>query len=120
MRARGWLVDNNVPRGVTQLLRQRGHMAVEVREVLGAAASDPVIAAYARRRHLRVVTHDAGFATRCLVDRLPCLWLRTRQRDDRARLEPVLDELVAAFDAGVSHAVLTRTGTVKFGPGDMT
>jgi len=79
-----------------------------------------VIAAYARRERLRVVTHDAGFAARCRADRLPCLWLRTRERHDRARLEPAFDEIVAAFDAGVSHLVLTRTGTVKFGLGDMT
>ena len=42
-----WLVDNNVPRGVTTLLLDLGYEAAEVREALADNAPDSEVAAYA-------------------------------------------------------------------------
>lgn len=81
-----FLVDNNVPRGVTRLLRDSGHDAIEVRAVLGEDAADDVVAAYARAQGLVVVTHDRGLARRALRLGVPHLWLRTREPQDRDRL----------------------------------
>lgn len=108
-----WLVDNNVPRSVTDLLRGRGDVALEVRSVLGANAEDTAIAAYARARGLRVVTHDTAFARVCKADGIPHLWLRTSEHEDRARLAARLGEINAAFARGVVRVALTRGGTVQ-------
>ena len=105
-----WLVDNNVPRSVTDLLRGRGDVALEVRSVLGADAEDSAIAAYALARGLRVVTHDAAFARACKADRIPHLWLRTSEHEDRSRLAARLGEINAAFARGVVRVALTRAG----------
>jgi predicted nuclease of predicted toxin-antitoxin system len=92
-----FLVDNNVPRSVTYLLRDRGHEATEVRAVLGQDAPDDAVAAYAAARGLIVVTHDRGLARRALRARLPHLWLRTREPKDRDRVAETVDEVAAAF-----------------------
>lgn len=104
----GWLVDNNVPRAVTILLRDRGQEAVEVRDVLGADASDPAIAALAVAQGHRVVTHDVDFARRCRASGLPHLWLRTREFEDHERLAAALPEVLEAFEAGALRVVITR------------
>ncbi len=108
-----WLVDNNVPRSVTDLLRGRGDVALEVRSVLGANAEDTAIAAYALVRELRVVTHDTAFARVCKADGIPHLWLRTSEHEDRAKLAARLGEINAAFARGVVRVALTRGGTVQ-------
>ncbi|MHB8460149.1 MAG: DUF5615 family PIN-like protein [Candidatus Limnocylindrales bacterium] len=76
------------PRQVTQLLRDLGHDAVEVRDVPAASAPDAAIAALARRSDRRVVTHDVRFARACRRDGIPDLWVRMPEattRDGSAR-----------------------------------
>lgn len=92
-----FLVDNNVPRSVTRLLRDAGHDAIEVRAVLGQDAADDVVAAYALARELIVVTHDRGLARRALRLGVPHLWLRTRESQDRDRLFACRGEVEGAF-----------------------
>lgn len=106
-------MDNNVPRGVTRLLRERGHVAIEVRERLGAEAPDTAIAAFARSEDLRVVTHDVEFARRCRANGVPALWLRTPFTEDRRRLDDVFGTVVEAIAAGASQLVLTRDGQLE-------
>lgn len=48
-----WLVDNNVPRQVTQLLRDLGHDVLEVREVLTAGAPGGAFRVVVTRRAVR-------------------------------------------------------------------
>jgi predicted nuclease of predicted toxin-antitoxin system len=110
---RGWLVDNNVPRGVTHLLRERGHVAIEVRDRLGGEAPDSAIAALARSEGLRIVTHDVEFARRCRANDVPALWLRTAFTEDRQRLDDVFGEVVEAITSGARQLVLTRDGQLE-------
>lgn len=100
------LVDNNVPRSVTLLLLDRGHDAVEVRAVLGQDAPDDVVAAYAGAQGLIVVTHDRGLARRSARSTIPHLWLRTREPQDRERLEATIEEIAQAFAVGAIRIVL--------------
>ena len=51
-----WLVDNNVPRGVTTLLLDLGHEATEVRQALADNAPDSAVAAYAEAESFVLVT----------------------------------------------------------------
>ena len=105
----GWLVDNNVPRSVTHLLRDRGQDAVEVRAVLGQEAPDDVVAAYAVSQGMYLITHDRGCAR--IADRLslPHVWLRTAEPRDADRLREVLDPVLMALGAGVIRVIVFQT-----------
>lgn len=103
-----WLVDNNVPRQVTVLLRDLGHDVLEVRAVLAANAPDAAIAALARASARRVVTHDIRFARACWRDGLPHLWLRTSETEDVERLRETIAAIEACFGDGALRVVLTR------------
>lgn len=104
-----WLLDNNVPRGVTHLLRDRGDDTVEVREVLAANAPDADVLAYARATSRVLVTHDAALARRTRAVRHPCVWLRTREVDDVERFRAELPAIAAALAAG-SVVIRLRKG----------
>lgn len=101
-----WLVDNNVPRSVTVLLRDSGFDAIEVRSVLGQEAPDDAIAAYAVAEGLLVVTHDRGLARRASKGGVPHLWLRTREDQDRDRLRESLPVVLSLFDLGAVRVLL--------------
>ena len=104
-----WLVDNNVPRQVTHLLRDLGHDVLEVREVLAPDASDAVIASFARRSGRRVVTHDVRFARACQRDGIAHLWLRTPEVDDARRVRETIETIGLCFDAGAIRVTVTRS-----------
>ncbi len=57
-----FLVDEDLPRSVSLLLRQYGHDAVDVRDIGLRGASDVDIAAYAEKNRLCLLTGDMGFA----------------------------------------------------------
>jgi predicted nuclease of predicted toxin-antitoxin system len=105
------LIDNNVPRSVTLLLRDAGHEAVEVRAVLGPQAEDSAVAAYAAARQLVLVTHDRGLARRAKDSGLKHIWLRTPEPDDRDAMQSVLKEIESGLSGGaVRVAISTRAG----------
>ena len=110
-----WLIDNNVPRGVTTLLLHLGHEPTEVRQVLADNAPDSVVAAYAAAEGLVVVTHDRGLARRCLLAGIRHLWLRTREPQDEDRVREVLPAIEEAFAAGSVRVVASRR-TLTMGP----
>jgi predicted nuclease of predicted toxin-antitoxin system len=110
-----WLIDNNVPRGVTRFLRELGHEATEVRQVLAHDAPDSVVAAYAAAEGFVVVTHDRGLAKRCLLAGIPHLWLRTREPDDEERMREALPAIEEAFVQGSIRVVASRR-TLTTGP----
>ena len=103
-----WLVDNNVPRGVTRLLLDLGHEAAEVRQALGHDAPDSAVAAYAAAEGFVVVTHDRGLARRCLLAGIPHVWLRTRETQDRERLREALPDIEKAFASGSVRVATSR------------
>ncbi len=63
------LIDENVPRSVSDFLRDRGHDVRLVREVFASPAPDPVIAAIGDQWSAIVVTWDRDFEE--LVRRVP-------------------------------------------------
>jgi len=105
-----WLLDNNVPRSVTHLLRDRGRDVVEVREVLAADAPDVDVLAYARATERVLATHDVALARRARASAHPHVWLRTREVDDRDRLADELDRIEGALRGGASDVRLLRSG----------
>lgn len=83
-----FLIDENLSRRLVRWFSARGHDAEHVEDVLGAAADDQRIAAYARSRQAVIVSKDFDF-----VD-LPgwregpiLLWLRTGKLRTHALLE---------------------------------
>lgn len=109
-----WLIDNNVPRAVMWLLRDRGHDAVEVRVVLGPAALDLDIRAYAVAQQRILVTHDRGMAKRCRSAAEPHVWLRCPEPNDRRHLEAHLAAIVVAAAQPGLAAVVSPTGSIEF------
>lgn len=105
-----WLLDNNVPRSVTHLLRDRGRDVVEVREVLAPDAPDADVLAYARATERVLVTHDVALVRRARASAHPHLWLRTREVDDRERLAADLDTIEEALAEGADAIRLLRSG----------
>lgn len=53
-----FLVDASLPRPVAGLIRSSGHEATDARDIGLGTASDPIIAAYAKTRHLSLITRD--------------------------------------------------------------
>ncbi len=56
-----FLMDENLQRSVTMWLRDRGHEAIESRDVVGPQAGDQVLAWLASEEGLAIVTHDRDF-----------------------------------------------------------
>jgi predicted nuclease of predicted toxin-antitoxin system len=103
-----WLVDNNVPRGVTTLLLDLGHEVAEVRQALADNAPDSSVAAYAAAEGFVLVTHDRGLARRCLLAGIPHLWLRTPEPQDEDRIREALPAIEEAFAQGSIRVVASR------------
>jgi len=56
-----FLIDENLPRGVGNLLRQYGHEAIDIRDTELRGADDAHIAAYAQKQRLCLLSCDIGF-----------------------------------------------------------
>jgi len=56
-----FLVDEDLPRAVDNLLKQYGHEVVDVRDIGLRGAKDGEIAHYARSRNLCILSGDLGF-----------------------------------------------------------
>lgn len=90
------LVDAQLPPGLCDWLRDRGHEAEHVIALLGGATPDGEIAAYAEEHALVLVTKDDDFLTRHPPRRSRLLWLRCgniSNRGLRLWLEPLWPEI---------------------------
>jgi hypothetical protein len=56
-----FLVDASLPRATADLIRSLGHQATEVRDIGLATAADEMIAAYAQKNRLCLITRDLDF-----------------------------------------------------------
>jgi predicted nuclease of predicted toxin-antitoxin system len=100
-----FLIDAQLPVGLIRLFQQAGHEAAHVYEVGLLGARDGEIRAFAARAGMIVVTKDRDFATmRQLSSRAPrVVWIRTGNTTNhalRTRLEPAMDEILAALAEG--------------------
>lgn len=59
---RGFLIDEDLPRNLAELLRARGHNAQDVRDVELRGQPDSRIFAYALENELALITADIEFA----------------------------------------------------------
>jgi len=107
---RGWLLDNNVPRGVAHVLADHGEDAVEVRSALGQDAPDDVVVAYAVATKRWLVTHDRGCARSALVRGVAHVWLRTREPIDADRVRDELAGMIAALSRGAIRVTVLNVG----------
>ena len=96
-----FLIDENVPTSVSELLAKRGHEVILSREVLAEGVSDDIVAAYASANELIVVTWNAKDFIR-LIGRRPTdnhnkrrnaglLCLTCNETRGAQRLEEVID-----------------------------
>ena len=78
------LVDVQLPPGLCDWLRGRGHEAEHVFPLLGGETPDRAIAAYVEEYALTLVTKDDDFLTRHPPRRSRLLWLRCGNISNRA------------------------------------
>ena len=57
-----FLIDADLPRSSSEVIRRHGHEAVDVRDVSPSVAKDPQIARYAQSEGLCLITGDYDFA----------------------------------------------------------
>ena len=57
-----FLIDEDLPRSVSSLLKQYGHEAVDVRDIGLGGTEDNVIASYAKDNGLCLISGDFGFS----------------------------------------------------------
>ena len=57
-----FLIDADLPRSSSEVIRRHGHEAVDVRDVGPSVAKDPQIARYAQSEGLCLITDDYDFA----------------------------------------------------------
>lgn len=91
---------------MTILLRDLGFEVVEVREVMSQEAPDEAVAAYGAAQRMIVVTHDPGCARKAKEAGALCLWLRTREIQDRDRIREAMPMLLTYFDLGARRVRL--------------
>lgn len=112
-----FLVDAQLPRRLSHLLRQAGHAAVHTLDLPNAnRTTDEEILEVAGREQRVVVSKDADFVNSFLLLRRPerLLLISTgnmRNTDLETLLVPNLAAIVAAFDAA-RLVELTRTAVV--------
>jgi predicted nuclease of predicted toxin-antitoxin system len=113
-----WLVDNNVPRAVTLLLRDPGADVEEVRAILGQTATDDEIAAFARATGRRVITPDVRFARAALRSGLPHLWLRLPESQARDAIHESYVGIEKCLGAGARRVVVRADRIDRVGESD--
>lgn len=113
-----WLIDNNVPRAVTLLLRDLGADVEEVRVILGQTATDDEIAAFARATARCVITHDVRFARASLRSGLPHVWLRLPESQARDAIHTNFAGIEECLEGGGLRVVVNRNGTDCVGGSD--
>lgn len=102
-----FIVDEQLPPVLCRLLRKHGHEASDVYELGLAGAPDRQIRREAKRRDAILITKDDDFVTYLVGTRegLQLLCIRLGNASNQAlirKLEPLLDDIVEAFNAGES------------------
>lgn len=100
-----FLVDAQLPPSLADLLRQRGHEAVHVFEVLAPNTRDHVIWPFALKGGYTLITKDEDFAewSRLREPAPAVVWLRignVKRAALHVRLDAVLPEVVRRLEGG--------------------
>ena len=100
-----FLIDAQLPPGLAKLFARAGHEAVHVFDVGLHTEEDGKISAFASKSGMIIVTKDEDFVTmRRLSPAAPrVIWVRignTTNRVLRDRIQPLMDEILAAVAAG--------------------
>lgn len=105
-----FIVDAQLPVALCGWLRDAGHEAVHVADVLGARAADEEIVRYADAHRMVIVTKDEDFVANLREGRA-VLWLRcgnVRNPQLASWLLPKLPAVDALFRDGVRFVELER------------
>jgi predicted nuclease of predicted toxin-antitoxin system len=99
------LIDAQLPTSLASLFVEAGHEAIHVADAGMLADHDVAIGRYAAEAGMIAVTKDEDFAVmRRLSSGAPSvLWVRFGNATNRllgSRMEPLMPEILAAFEAG--------------------
>ena len=102
-----FLIDAQLPPGLARNLRNKGHGAEHVCELLAGDATDAEVLAKAHEIDAVLITKDEDFADferRGLV-KTGILWIRIGNATNTAlwiKLQPLLPEIIKAFASGAA------------------
>jgi predicted nuclease of predicted toxin-antitoxin system len=82
-----FLVDAQLPPGLCDWLKERGHAAIHVRELGDEVLTDIRIASILEEEQAILVSKDEDFVTLRLPDRFAFLWLRCGNISNRGLAE---------------------------------
>lgn len=107
-----FLIDAQLPPGLADRLRASGHQARHVTEVLPGDARDADVLAEANRTGAVIVTKDQDFVDFALRGMAVhgVLWVRLGNTTNRTlwrKLEPLLPQIIGAFERGETLVELT-------------
>jgi predicted nuclease of predicted toxin-antitoxin system len=101
-----FLLDENVPVSVAEMLIQQGHEAEFIRDHVPAGAADPLVATVAEELSAVLVSFDGDFekispriprGVRTRFRRLSRIWMRCDEPRAAARLRSALDLVTAEY-----------------------
>lgn len=98
-----FLIDEQLPPGLVDRLRKKGHVAEHIRDIGLGGAPDARIRAHASRTGAVLITKDEDFAAAGKARKFAVLWIRLGNTTNKAlwaALEPNLPEIVAAIERG--------------------
>jgi predicted nuclease of predicted toxin-antitoxin system len=100
-----FVIDAQLPPGLAELLSERGWPAEHIDRIKLGGASDADIWKYVNARGAVLITKDSDFVQLARQDRTgpQVVWIRlgnVTNRALRARIGPILPDLVAALEAG--------------------
>ena len=118
-----FLIDENVPRSVADLLSDKGHEVILVTDVLPVGSSDPTVAAYASRHEAIVVTWNRVDFQKLISRRPPAnqnqlrhaglLCISCLETRGRRRIEEVLD--LIEYEHGRAQGMRDRRVIIDIG-----
>jgi predicted nuclease of predicted toxin-antitoxin system len=94
-----FILDENVPASVSDLLQRSGHTAVFIYDYVPRASSDPVVATVSQELNAVLVSFDGDFqkiapriprGERTRFRRLSRIWMRCNEHQASQRLEKAL------------------------------
>jgi predicted nuclease of predicted toxin-antitoxin system len=108
-----FILDENVPVAVAELLTRHGHVAEFIREYVPPGAPDPLVATVAQELNAILVSFDGDFQTiaprvphghRARFRTLSRIWMRCDEPAAADRLEQALSLIQSEFDLAQERA----------------
>jgi predicted nuclease of predicted toxin-antitoxin system len=109
-----FLVDENLPRALTERLRGEGYVAEDVRDVGLRSQPDPVVFAYAQAHSETIITLDKGLGS-LLQYPPPHAGIVAARLPDRLSIDQKVDIIVAGLSSLAGQSLASMVAIIEPG-----